>query len=231
MKTKEFLVPKEGNNCIFLFAHGSAKLARKESGDSSAKLAVKGSEIRTSDPIRQDSEEEEELRSDLRGATDKPDSANQQQERDELEANLFSGEDLKASFIPMSCHRKARSNSSKVHWRCPADTQDWTCSKGVRLMIIEMLTATGDCQGNGLTSLSSPRGYTWSTRRLTKIKTTSRPKNIRPEISSGMSTKPQQNKKKRGTRKAKARQCAKIGRCLGCRPGRQRIQWNLETCA
>ena len=45
------------------------------------------SETRNSSRIRQDVEEGEEHRSDLQGATDEPDSADQQQEQNESEAN------------------------------------------------------------------------------------------------------------------------------------------------
>ena len=55
IKTNEVLVPKEGDNFMFPCVSGSAKLSGK------------GSEIRTSDPIRQDIEEGEEHRSVLQG--------------------------------------------------------------------------------------------------------------------------------------------------------------------
>ena len=51
-----------------------------------AKVAGKGSEIRTSDPVRQEIEETEEHCSGLQGKTDEPDSAEQRREQDELEA-------------------------------------------------------------------------------------------------------------------------------------------------
>lgn len=54
----------------FLFASGSVKLARK------------GTAVRPPDWIRQDIEEGEEHRSDLQGAADEPDSAEQQREQD-----------------------------------------------------------------------------------------------------------------------------------------------------
>ena len=59
---------------IFPFATGSATLAGK------------GSEVRTSDRIRQDIEGREEHLSDLQGESDEPDSAGQQHEQDEVEA-------------------------------------------------------------------------------------------------------------------------------------------------
>ena len=54
----------------------------------SVKLAGKGSEILQSNRIRQDIEVREEYRSDLKGATDEPNSAEQQREQNELEATL-----------------------------------------------------------------------------------------------------------------------------------------------
>ena len=75
IKTKEVLVSTKGDNFIFRFINGSVKLARKRS------------EVGPSHPSREDiGEGEEEHRSDLQGATDKPDSAEQQQGQDELEA-------------------------------------------------------------------------------------------------------------------------------------------------
>ena len=60
-------------------------------------LAGESPEVRTSDPIRQDTEKEEEDRSDLH---DEPDSAKQQQGNQyDLEKNLISGVSPGASFI------------------------------------------------------------------------------------------------------------------------------------
>ena len=79
------------------------------------KMAGEGSGVRPSDRIRQDTEDGDEHRSDLQGETDEPDSAEPQQEQDDLEAKhdvwSISGSFIYRHHVPerqfCTCHSKA----------------------------------------------------------------------------------------------------------------------------
>ena len=96
-------MPKEGDNSIFPGAYVSKQLARK-----------KGSEVRPSNRIRQDTEAREDHRSDLQADTDVPDSPEQQQEQDDLEAKYDCWSTCGSFISPLSRPSKTISFPTQV---------------------------------------------------------------------------------------------------------------------
>ena len=98
------------------------------------KMAGEGSGVRPSDRIRQDTEDGDEHRNDLQGETAEPDSAEPQQEQDDLEAkhDVWS---ISGSFIYRHHITFKRGNFVRATVKLIfLSTQNWTYCKIVRLI-------------------------------------------------------------------------------------------------